>query len=109
MQAKILGIPLMNDQRPNLKRAVRHGNARMLEWGDLTAAELAVAIREVIGDEDMGAAADRLHRLYSDRQHRDGGGSMEGLFGIGLLWNQSIKPSEKILVVFSSFCEEPLN
>ena len=79
VQAKILGIPLMNDQRPNLKRAVRHGNARMLEWGDLTATELAGAIREVVSDEDMGAAAERLHRLYSDRQHRDGEGSMEDL------------------------------
>ena len=91
VQAKILGIPLMNDQRPNLKRAVRHGNARMLEWGDLTAADLTGAIRDVIGDEDMGAAAERLHRLYSDRQHRDGGGSMEGLLGMGcLILNQTV-------------------
>ena len=88
MQAKILGIPLMNDQRPNLKRAARHGNARMLEWGDLTAAELEGAIREVIGDEDMGAAAERLHRLYSDRQHRDGGVQWKAFRG--LCWNQTV-------------------
>ena len=45
LQAKILGIPLMNDQLTNLKRAARHGNARMLEWSDLTAVDLTSAIR----------------------------------------------------------------
>ena len=44
-KAKILGIPLVNDQRPNLKRAARHGNARMLEWSDLNSEDLTSAIR----------------------------------------------------------------
>ena len=70
-KAKILGIPLLNDQKPNLKRATRHGNARMLEWGNLTAAGLTSAIRDVISDDEMSAAVERVHNLYSDRQHRE--------------------------------------
>lgn len=69
-KAKILGIPLLNDQRPNLKRAARHGNARMLEWSNLTAAGLTSAIRDVIDDDKMGAAAESVHSIYVDRQHR---------------------------------------
>ena len=55
LQAKILGIPLMNDQRPNLKRAARHGNARMLEWSDLTAVDLTSAIRGLIQKKQVEA------------------------------------------------------
>ena len=69
-RAKILGIPLLNDQRTNLKRAARHGNARMLEWGNLTAEELTNAIKDVISDNEMTLAAGRIHDLYVDSQHR---------------------------------------
>ena len=69
-KAAIVGIPLTNDQRPNLLRAVRHGYARMLEWGTITADDLTSAINNGIGDEKMRSSLERTHNLYKDMQQK---------------------------------------
>merc|ERR1719188_1175712 len=69
-KATIVGIPLANDQKPNLLRAVKHGYARMLDWGTLTADELANAINEGIRDGEMNSALEKIHTLYVDNMQR---------------------------------------
>ena len=69
-KATIVGIPLTNDQKPNLLRAVKHGYARMLDWGTLTADELANAINEGIRDGEMNSALEKIHSMYVDSMQR---------------------------------------
>ena len=66
----LVGVPLMNDQRPNLLRATRHGYARTLEWDTLTADELTDAIKAGAEDKSMQSAMERIHNLYVDRQQK---------------------------------------
>merc|ERR1711909_69620 len=44
-KAVIVGIPLSNDQKPNLLRAERHGYAVSLDWDEMTADELVESIK----------------------------------------------------------------
>merc|ERR1712123_269879 len=64
----IVGIPFSNDQRPNLLRAERNGYAKIVEWETLTSEDLYNGIKEAMSDETMGAAMERVHNLYMDRE-----------------------------------------
>ena len=66
----LVGIPLTNDQRPNILRAARHGFARMLELDTLTADDLTEAINDGFQDEEMKSAIERVHKIYVDRPER---------------------------------------
>merc|ERR1712127_900792 len=52
-KAVIVGLPLSNDQKPNLLRAERHGYAVLLNWEEITAEELVGSIRKAIEDREM--------------------------------------------------------
>ena len=69
-KATIVGIPLANDHMPNLLRAVRHGYARILDWGTLSADQLANAINEGIRDGEMNSALEVIHNMYVDNMQR---------------------------------------
>ena len=69
-KAVIIGIPMSNDQKPNILRAARHGYAKMLDWGELTADEFTNAINEGMKDEKMRSALERIHNLYTDTQQK---------------------------------------
>ena len=66
----LVGVPLMNDQIPNLLRAAKHGYARTLKWDTLTADELTDAITAGVEDKSMQSAIERIHNLYVDRQQK---------------------------------------
>merc|ERR1719285_1583909 len=69
-KAVIVGIPLSNDQKPNLLRAERHGYAVSLDWDEMTADELVESIRKAMGDKEMAANLERIHNLYLDREEK---------------------------------------
>merc|ERR1712037_893206 len=52
-KAVIVGVPLSNDQKPNLLRAVRHGYAVSLVWDDMTAEELVGSINQIYMDREQ--------------------------------------------------------
>ena len=60
----------MNDQKPNLLRAERHGYTRLLEWDELTAEGLKAAILDSLESKEMQEALERVHRLYTDREKK---------------------------------------
>ena len=60
----------MNDQKPNLLRAERHGYTRLLEWDELTAKGLKAAILDSMESKEMQEALERVHRLYTDREKK---------------------------------------
>jgi len=69
-KAVIVGIPLSNDQKPNLLRAERHGYAVSLDWDEMTADELVESIKKAMGDKEMAANLERIHNLYLDREEK---------------------------------------
>merc|ERR1711971_1186896 len=69
-KAVIVGVPLSNDQKPNLLRAVRHGYAVSLVWDDMTAEELVGSIKKAMEDEAMAANLERIHQIHMDREQK---------------------------------------
>ena len=65
-QKPLVGIPLGNDQKPNLMRAQKKGYAIMLDWISLTADELITAIDKVLNDADMKRNLNKNHALFLD-------------------------------------------
>ena len=62
----LVGLPMMNDQWPNILRAERHGYAKMLKLDTLSADELTQAIKSAVGNEDMKSSLERIHNVYVD-------------------------------------------
>jgi len=69
-KAVIVGIPLSNDQKPNLLRASRNGFATSLDWENLTSDDLTKGIQDAMMNENMKAAMDQIHSLYVDREEK---------------------------------------
>jgi len=69
-KAVIVGVPLSNDQKPNLLRAVKHGYAVSLVWDDMTAEELVGSIKRAMEDKTMAANLERIHNIYMDREEK---------------------------------------
>ena len=63
----IVGIPLGNDQKPNMMRAERRGYAVMLDWTDLNTVDLLAAINKAATDPDMRREMVRAHQLFVDQ------------------------------------------
>ena len=63
----IVGIPLGNDQKPNMMRAERNGYAIMLDWQTLNTKDLVAAIKRAATDQDMRESVERSHSLFVDQ------------------------------------------
>ena len=66
----LVGLPISNDQKPNLMRAERHGYAKMLDLQSITKEDLVSAIRKAMTDEGMKTAMKTMHDLFTE--HKDG-------------------------------------
>ena len=66
----MVGVPLSNDQKPNILRAKKHGYAAMLDWETLTSDDLSNAISNAMTDSNMKASMERIHNLYMDREEK---------------------------------------
>ena len=64
----IVGIPLGNDQKPNMMRAERRGYAVMLDWPTLNTRDLLAAIIKAATDPEMRARMDTAHSLFLDQK-----------------------------------------
>lgn len=62
----LVGVPISNDQKPNLLRAQRHGYAKMLSLQTMTKQDLKYAIIKAMNDEDMRASIKKMHALFTD-------------------------------------------
>ena len=63
----LVGIPLGNDQKPNMMRAERSGYAVMLDWADLNTEDLLAAINKAATDPGVRESMERAHRLFLDQ------------------------------------------
>ena len=63
----IVGIPLGNDQKPNMMRAERSGYAVMLDWPSLNTETFVAAINKAATDQEMRESVERSHNLFLDQ------------------------------------------
>ena len=62
----LVGTPLANDQKPNLKRVESNNIGIMLDWEQLTAQVLVDAINTALKDEAMAASMKRISAQFKD-------------------------------------------
>ena len=63
----LVGIPLGNDQKPNMMRAERRGYAVMLDWTSLNTEDLLAAIQKAATEPEMRREMARAHQLFVDQ------------------------------------------
>jgi len=62
----LVGIPLGNDQKPNMLRAQRRGYAIMLDWNSLNTDQFVAAVNKAMNDEKMKENMKTMHELFID-------------------------------------------
>ena len=65
-QTPLVGIPLGNDQKPNLLRAEKRGYAIMLDWSSINSDQFLAAINKAMNDEDLRKNMKEMHELFVD-------------------------------------------
>ena len=70
-QVPLVGVPISNDQIPNMLRAEAHGYAKMLDLQTMTKEDLKSAIEKAINDKNMHQSMKKMHDLFTD--HSFGG------------------------------------
>ncbi|XP_023320254.1 UDP-glucuronosyltransferase 2B19 [Eurytemora carolleeae] len=66
----LVGIPLGNDQRPNLVRLESKNLGIMLDWDNLSAQEMILAIQKAMTDVEMAKSMKEMSRLFKDTPAR---------------------------------------
>lgn len=66
----LVGVPLANDQTPNLIRAEANGFAIQLDLLTMTKDDLKLAIQTAMNDEDMQKSIEKMHDLFTDYSSR---------------------------------------
>ena len=67
----LVGVPISNDQKPNMMRAEANGYAKMLDLQTMTKHELISAIQKALNDESIHKSIGKMHDLFTD--HSFGG------------------------------------
>merc|ERR1719347_187801 len=65
-QTPLVGIPLGNDQKPNLLRANKKGYAIMLDWVSISSDQFLAAINKAMYDEEIKLNMKKMHDLFVD-------------------------------------------
>ena len=65
-QTPLVGIPLGNDQKPNLLRADKKGYAIMLDWVSISSDQFLAAINKAMYDEEIKLNMKKMHDLFVD-------------------------------------------
>merc|ERR1719242_1999597 len=71
----LVGVPISNDQKPNLMRAEANGYAKMLNLQTMTKEDLISAIQKAINYKNMQQSVKKMHDLFTD--HSFGGSPVE--------------------------------
>jgi len=66
----LVGTPIANDQKPNLKRVENNNIGKMLKWGELSTEVLVDAINTVLNDKEMAASMKKLSAQFKDTKER---------------------------------------
>jgi len=66
----LVGVPMSNDQKPNMMRAEANGFAKMLDLLTMTKDDLKLAIQKALKDEDMQRSIQKMHNLFTDYSSR---------------------------------------
>ena len=67
----LVGVPISNDQKPNLMRAQANGYAKMLNLQTMTKDDLLHAIKSALNNQEMIDSMKGMHELFID--HSFGG------------------------------------
>jgi len=67
-KAVVVGVPLFDDQKPNIARAARKGFAASLDWDNLTTEDMVTSIKKAMQDQQMKEKMEETHRLFVDRE-----------------------------------------
>merc|ERR1719418_358927 len=70
-EVPLVGVPISNDQKPNLMRAQANGYAKMLNLQTMTKDDLLQAIKSALNNQEMIDSMKRMHELFTD--HSFGG------------------------------------
>ena len=62
----LVGVPISNDQKPNLLRAEKNGFAIMLSLQTMTKEDLISSIKKAMTDTDMRTSMQKMHNLFTD-------------------------------------------
>ena len=62
----LVGVPISNDQYPNMIRAEANGYAKMLNLQTMTKDDLVFAIRKAFNDKQMLNSIQKMHDLFTD-------------------------------------------
>lgn len=63
---RVIGIPLANDQRPNLSRMERKNIGIMMEWETITSDLLVRNINKAMADSGMTESMEKMSRLFRE-------------------------------------------
>ena len=64
----LVGVPLGNDQVPNMLRAEQKGYAVILDWPDFTADRLYNAIEKAVNDPEIKENMNKVHHRFRDEK-----------------------------------------
>ena len=64
----LVGVPLGNDQVPNILRAQKNGYAIMLDWSNITSTGLYKAIENALSNETMQVNVGKMRTLFLDQK-----------------------------------------
>ena len=70
-EVPLVGVPISNDQKPNLMRAQANGYAKMLNLQTMTKNDLLHTIKTALNNKEMIDSMKRMHELFTD--HSFGG------------------------------------
>ena len=65
-EVPLVGVPISNDQKPNLMRAQANGYAKMLNLQTMTKDDLLHAIKSALNNQEMIDSMKRMHELFTD-------------------------------------------
>ena len=65
-EVPLVGVPISNDQKPNMLRAEANGFAKMLTLQTMTKDDLVSAIKMAINNDEIRISMKKMHKLFTD-------------------------------------------
>merc|ERR1712109_245401 len=65
-EVPLVGVPISNDQKPNMLRAEANGFAKMLTLQTMTKDDLVSAIKIALNNDEIRTSMKKMHKLFTD-------------------------------------------
>ena len=85
-EVPLVGVPISNDQKPNMLRAEANGFAKMLTLQTMTKDDLVSAIKMAMNSNEMRTSMKTMHKLFTDRSF-SGSPSAKAVAAVDLVVN----------------------